>query len=233
MIFYRSWYRPKLLSFDLDDTLYDNSQIIDYAEEYMKSYISFHYLKGDSLSEKTLSKIKSYIYKVTPNLINDVSLARYFVYKLLLEMYGYSLMEQDLIAKELLEIFFKVRSRIFVSPRNIEILRYLKNKYYLIAISNGNAQVDRTNLKGIFDRVYYPNIDIKQKPSKDLFYQACYDFNVSTCDLCHIGDNDYTDIKGAIEIGALAIKQVEYVQSYCNTLPNVEIQSLTELKLLL
>ena len=55
MIFYRSWYRPKLISFDLDDTLYDNSQIIDYAEEYMKSYISFHYLKGDSLSEKTLT----------------------------------------------------------------------------------------------------------------------------------------------------------------------------------
>ena len=43
--FYKEWHRPQALSFDLDDTLYANDEVISAAEQYMLDHISANYLE--------------------------------------------------------------------------------------------------------------------------------------------------------------------------------------------
>ena len=46
MIFYRQWHRPKVISFDLDDTLYNNKIVLNKAEPYILKMLGENYLDG-------------------------------------------------------------------------------------------------------------------------------------------------------------------------------------------
>jgi putative hydrolase of the HAD superfamily len=234
MIFYREWHKPKVLSFDLDDTLYDNTKIIQYAQNHVLKLLCLRYLGGQMLSSYVISKIKTELFDVMPSLQNDVSLIRYFVYKELLKKFGYSPKGQHLIAEKLTNYFLKIRSRVQVDNCTLEILKDLKKSYPLVAISNGNMNPEMTNLKGVFERVYTPDINTPAKPSSCLFNRVVNDYGIKSSDLCHIGDNYNSDILGGLNAGVLTVFQTCFQgKNNLKVIPHVEIENLTELRFLL
>lgn len=225
------WKSPSVLSFDLDDTLYDNKEIIAKAQLYIVNLLGRNYLEGRVPTDENYSKRRSYFVSKFPSLKRDVSLLRFFVIKSYLLDFHYSNIKANIIAKELVDEFISKRSKICVSRETKEILSYLYQKYPLIAISNGNMDISQNELSFFFKRVYSANINNMAKPNSFLFDNAIYDFGIDAIKLCHIGDDEITDVSGSISAGALSIWKApsNRMNQNLKILPHVEITSLKEL----
>ncbi len=76
MHFYRRWQPVAAISFDLDDTLYDNGPAIERAEQWMLSYLRSEYLATAMLDKPRWLELKRAVLLARPELRHDVSLAR-------------------------------------------------------------------------------------------------------------------------------------------------------------
>ena len=120
MIFYRNWHKPKLLTIDLDDTLYDNGPVIARAEEYIKTKIGVEYLDGSRLSDSLYYAVRGKMLDVCPELEYDVSMLRYFIFKELLTGSGRTSDDACRLAEDLMHDFISVRSEINVPRETLE-----------------------------------------------------------------------------------------------------------------
>lgn len=229
MKIYKKISLPIVLSFDLDDTLYDNSFIVENAENQVFQLFS-SYLNNVCFSDILYQKIKQNILNNNLEIESDVSLLRFFIFQNILIMDGYSTSESNMISEKLINEFINLRSRINVSHETISVLQKLQEKYKLVCISNGNMDVSKTILRDVFCRNYYSNINNLGKPNPYIFQKVISDFNIKNYDLCHVGDNGYTDILGACRFGASTIMTTQYIKNTkLQILPNIEISSIKEL----
>ncbi len=76
MHFYRRWQPVAAISFDLDDTLYDNGPAIERAEQWMLSHLRSEYLATAMLDKPRWQALKHNLLLEQPALRHDVSLAR-------------------------------------------------------------------------------------------------------------------------------------------------------------
>ncbi len=76
MHFYRRWQPVAAISFDLDDTLYDNGPAIVRAEQWMLSHLRSEYLATAMLDKPRWLELKRAVLLARPELRHDVSLAR-------------------------------------------------------------------------------------------------------------------------------------------------------------
>lgn len=76
MQFYRRWQPVAAISFDLDDTLYDNGPAIARAEQWMLDHLRSEYLATAMLDKPRWLALKRQLLLDHPALSHDVSLAR-------------------------------------------------------------------------------------------------------------------------------------------------------------
>ncbi|WP_105199256.1 HAD-IA family hydrolase [Pseudoalteromonas sp. T1lg10] len=200
MRFNRAIMPAKVLSFDLDDTLYDNHPIIKAALQAQQDYLLT--LPGwlEQGDDFWLTCRRTVIAR-DPALAHDVTQIRkraltYAMNKIGLEQYH---------ADNAYQIFAEARSKITVSDEILALLESLKRKYRLIAITNGNVDVSKFNLKDQFELVLMAGPDGKSKPHRDLFDHAAERLGVANHEIIHIGDSLDTDVQGANNAGCRSI----------------------------
>ncbi|AOT09991.1 HAD-IA family hydrolase [Pseudoalteromonas luteoviolacea] len=194
----------KVLSFDLDDTLYNNHPIILGAIKAMHSYLQAipeWAAKGDDY----WLECRHHIGETHPHLQSDVTQWR----KVALT---YGLSQLNLTTEEITrhthgayQAFADARSQITVADSVLTLLDNLAQKYTLIAITNGNVEVDKFNLAGVFKKVYLAGPDGEAKPSDALFQRACRDLDIVPAQILHIGDSLDTDVQGANHAGCQSV----------------------------
>lgn len=231
MIIYKEIIKPKILSFDLDDTLYDNKDIIIHAEEEFYQHLKSNYFNNFEFSKEVYNQEKKRLVFELPELSSDVSLLRFFVLYNLLIRNGYSSSEAKKKSKELLQYFIEIRSNINISRETFDVLSSLASKYKLVVLSNGNANFQNKELGNLFDNFIYANINIGAKPSKRIFDYLLKLYNIKPLELCHVGDDEKTDVFGAYNIGAQVIWQTQYRmnEKKLRVLPNCKIENISEL----
>ena len=149
---YKEIIKPKILSFDLDDTLYDNKDIITHAEEEFYQHLKSNYFNNFEFSKEVYNQEKKRLVFELPELSSDVSLLRFFVLYNLLIRNGYSSSEAKKKSKELLQYFIEIRSNINISRETFDVLSSLASKYKLVVLSNGNANFQNKELGNLFDK---------------------------------------------------------------------------------
>jgi putative hydrolase of the HAD superfamily len=231
MIFYRNWHKPKLLTIDLDDTLYDNGPVIARAEEYIKTKIGVEYLDGSRLSDSLYYAVRGKMLDICPELEYDVSMLRYFIFKELLTGSGITSDDACRLAEDLMHDFISVRSEINVPRETLDVLHRLKKYYPIIGLTNGNSNPKIAGYDECFDDVIWSGVNIPSKPHPHMFHQAATLADVDLEDVCHIGDNETTDILGAINAGVMCVRQTQYhrEESELKILPHVSINHISEL----
>ncbi len=118
-----------------------------------------------------------------------------------------------------------------INDEVIDTLKYLKNKYELVVLTNYFKEVQVGRLKHAKIYEYFNNVycgdEVKVKPNKEAFLTSIYPNKIEECIV--IGDRLDMDITPATEIGLKAI-----VIDYKNELPNsdkyVKIKSISDLK---
>lgn len=232
MKFYRTLQPFKIISFDLDDTLYDNQEVIRTANQQFLSRLK-QTSQIAELNAETWQAWKDRVAQQEPVLCEDVTVWRKLAMQQMLEHYGKSAEEIQLISQHVIRHFLKWRHRITIPPQSITVLNLLKQRYRLAAITNGNVTPSRVGFHQ-FDVVYYGGLQGRAKPHQDLFHQTAEYFDIRPHEILHIGDNLVTDVQGAIQAGCQA-GWVNYSGknmrefSDATLLPTMEISDLVQL----
>lgn len=226
MQFYRRWSRPVALSFDLDDTLYDNHPVIKRANVWMEDTLA------DELGQRiNWGAYKTQVLRQNPMLIHDVTECRRAWLYLGLKTQGVAHAKER--ANELMDAFIAVRSDFSVPERSHQLLAKLAQRYPLVAMTNGNVDIHRIGIAEYFTHIYYAGGEYRQKPYPDLFQATAEALSLQPEQIAHVGDDPHTDVYGALVHGYQSIWLNDRQSSIPMHLPHVSVTDLAELEALL
>lgn len=229
------YYRPlkpfKAISFDLDDTLYDNHPIIEKAEIDIISYLNNNFSELSQLTRKQWLLYRDLEIKQFPALEHDVSLARQQTLTRIMTIYGIPQFKAIEYSKQVFHEFIKLRSDFIVPEKSMQLLDKLAQAYPVIAITNGNVDQQQIQLHNKFQFILKAGNGFKAKPQGDLFIEAARRLQIEVSDILHIGDHLVSDVYGAQNNGAQAVWFNPNKQSLngARLLPTVEINTLEQI----
>ncbi len=229
-----------VISFDLDDTLYDNHPVIVRTEQAMRDWLHQTYPETHSLALDYWQDLKQQIVVDQPMLKHDVTHWRWVVLKTGFMKLGYDDNQAIQIADKAIDYILAVRNDIDMPLLTHQVLSALSQHFPLVAISNGNADVDKIGLAPYFSLVLRAGRDGLSKPESDMFMATCQHFSIAPNALLHVGDHMLSDVIGAQLSGVNACwfnpkQQIWLPKEACyqSHQPDWEIQQLTDLYALL
>ncbi len=140
MRFYRPLGRISALTFDLDDTLYDNRPVILRTEREALTFVQNYHPALRSFQNEDLQRLRQAVREAEPEIYHDVTRWRFRSIEQAMLDAGLSAEEASAGAHAAMINFAKWRSRIDVPQQTHDTLKQLAKKWPLVAITNGNAQ---------------------------------------------------------------------------------------------
>jgi len=193
-----------VMSFDLDDTLYSNHPIIKAAVKAQQNYLNA--LPGyQEQGSQYWQLCREMAVIQNPDLADDVTKWRKNTLCLALSKLGFTADEVEHHANAAYNAFADARSNIVVSDDVLNLLDNLAKHFTLVAITNGNVEIERFNLHNKFELVLQAGMHGKAKPHTTLFDKAATHLNVAKSDILHIGDSLDTDVQGANNAGCQSV----------------------------
>lgn len=200
MQFYRRLRAPQVISFDLDDTLYNNVPIMQRAEAAVQAHMHEHYPATRAWQTTDWQALRSDIMLADTRLASNMTLLRLETLRRGFEQLKVANAEQ--VANEIMALFIQERSKLDIEPEALELLAALQQHYHVVAISNGNVHVPDTLLHRYFEHVWQPTEELRGKPHHDLFQAAMAAYpQVPAGAFLHVGDHPISDIYGAQRMG--------------------------------
>ncbi len=201
MEFFRRLGAIRAISFDLDDTLYDNRPVIEHAEQWMVAHMRDRYLETAMFDRSWWHRLKLELQREQPALRDDVSLCRQLLLQRGLMEGGMAEAAAQQEAAAVFAQFLEVRSQIAVPDTTRRVLAALAEKYPLVVITNGNVLLERLGLDGQFQHVLKAGGGFRMKPAPDLFADMAQRLGLPHSQILHVGDDVTTDVAGAIHNG--------------------------------
>ena len=231
--FYRQLQPIKVITFDLDDTLYDNYFVIRAAEQAFLDCLQ--QLAAIDITE--WQHYKQQLLQQDPIRYEDVIVWRQTAAEQLLKAQGLKDADIQNIIQQSMQLFVEWRHKIDVPPKNCQFLTELAKHYPLVAISNGNVYPPKIGLDQ-FQLILRGGEHGRAKPHPDLFQQTARHFQCTMQQILHVGDNLVTDVQGAIEIGCQAVwinsqQQSLFAFAEATTLPTLAVAEVTDLAFLI
>lgn len=232
MQFYRQLNPIKALTFDLDDTLYDNHPVIIRAEQAMFDWLASVLPDGDIPTREEWQSLKIQMVTLDPILKHDVTAWRYQTLKHVFTQLGWGIQPAEQAAKQGLDIVLAARNTIDIPAETHRVLTLLSQKLPLIGLTNGNVDANKIGLAEYFQCIYQAGKHGLAKPEADLFIRAAETLKLSPENILHVGDHLHTDVFGAKNHGFQACWYNEHhrpLLASATLLPDVEINTLAQL----
>ncbi len=191
-----------LITFDLDDTLWDVRPALVKAEQAQNNWLREHYPQSiEGKDSATLNERKRQLLKRQPDLIHHISRFRQrFLEELLLDA-GVAPKEAARAADQAFAKFIARRNDVALFDHAIPVLTYLQTKFRLGALTNGNADVSKTPLAHFFDFALKAEDVGAAKPEPQIFEAALAKTHTQAEHAVHVGDSHDHDIVGAHRVG--------------------------------
>jgi FMN hydrolase / 5-amino-6-(5-phospho-D-ribitylamino)uracil phosphatase len=226
----------KAISLDLDDTLWPIWPVIERAEKALLDWLCQHAPMTAAMfaSPTALREIREYMadvmLKKRPEIRHDLSAIRRESIRLALYRAG----EDPLLAEPAYEAFFAERNRVVLYDDALPALQALALRFPLLALSNGNAQLDLVGL----DSYFQASISAKEfgasKPDPRIFDAAASAVGVQAHEVLHIGDDAALDVMGALgaNMQAVWLNREEKLWPFEDKTPTLEVYSLADVSAL-
>lgn len=233
MNIYKALQPVSVLSFDLDNTLYDNNPVLLAAEQAMLDKL---YQLAPRQTAATDShhwwQFRKQLAAQDPEIRHDVGLWRLKGLEQGLLQAGISPDEVSEIAAQAFQAFCHTRCQINIAPSVKQLLQLLAQRFTLIAITNGNAVLEPMGIADLFALYLRAGPDGRMKPYPDLFLNATRRLHVQPQQILHIGDSHRADVMGALNTGCQAA-WLDHHNETVNVLPHIRLQNLEQLHSLL
>ncbi len=234
MIFYRKPEPIKAITFDLDDTLYDNHAFIVAAEKAMLQHLEQRFPDFVAMGKPVWRQLRRQAIAQDPRLASDMIQLRKRVLTLLLEELQ---VEPALVADEVeaaYQVFYQLRSAFTVEERYLRLLAALADRVPLVAITNGNVDLAKVGIDTYFSHVYHASIEMPMKPDPHMFLAAQKALGLPAQHTMHVGDNIEKDVWGALKVGMQAAwyaenRKMNLAKEPGLLLPTVQLHALDEL----
>lgn len=192
----------RLVSFDLDDTLWDARPVLLRAEQALQDWLrQQHPALADRLSTAALLDLRRQVIAAEPELAHDLSHVRRRALQLAAEGAGLPASVGDAAFAE----FLRWRSRITPFADAEATLARLARRYTLVSLTNGNADLAAIGLDRHFALSLSPAEAGSAKPDPGMFLHACRELDIAPDQAVHVGDDADTDIGGATAAGLRSI----------------------------
>ncbi len=197
MKFYRHLSPIQAMTFDLDDTLYDNRPVIRHVEEQVTLWLFNHHPVTATQPLSWWKGIKQQLAKDDPWLPNDVSLWRFEQIRHGLLRLGYNEQDAQKAAEGAMQEVHRLRNLVDVPEDTHRVLTKLADKIPLVAITNGNVNPHKIGLAQYFQLILQAGPDGHAKPHPDMFSAAQKFLGVPANAILHVGDHPIKDVMGA------------------------------------
>jgi putative hydrolase of the HAD superfamily len=191
------------LTFDLDDTLWDNRPVLMAAEQSLYDWLCRHYPRiGLHYNPEDMLRLRQSLLQQDPELVHDVSRLRKISLGIAAKTAGYD----NSLVEPAFDVFLEARHRITPFADVVPALQRLRSAGYILGtLTNGNTDVGRLGLGYLFDFSLSASTTGKAKPHPRMFEQARRQAGVDAAEMAHIGDEPDTDLAGAQNAGITAI----------------------------
>ncbi|PCJ86467.1 MAG: hypothetical protein COA54_08530 [Thiotrichaceae bacterium] len=192
----------KVLSFDLDDTLWPCVPTIERAEELLYQWLSEHVpLITQRYTKLQLREKRKHLLTAHVDLAHDLTRQRILSFeKLALEFNTTHAWIQPAF-----DVFHEARQQVTLFDDVKPVLDKLCDRYQLVSVTNGNASTIKTGIDHWFDFALNSEMIGKQKSEPDIYQQVQKLTQVDAQQMVHIGDHPLQDVSGAKSAGVYAI----------------------------
>lgn len=196
----------KVITFDLDNTLWDVDPALLRAEEAQRQWLLANRPGTiEDYDHDALWEFKQGVWKRHPQFLHNVSGMRR---QMLLELQlaaGYDEEAAEQGAEIAFQAFLEERHRVVLYEEALGVLQSLSRNFTLGALTNGNADIYKTDAGEYFDFAFLAeNIGVS-KPAPDMFHAALEHSGASAEQIVHVGDNPEHDIHGAKRVGMYTV----------------------------
>ena len=219
-----------LITFDLDDTLWETAPAIVGAEAMLWDWLAANAPRLGAVPVEHLWEIRSRLVEADPSFKHRISALRRRVLFHALEDAGYNHDEAQNLAEQGFEVFLQGRHKLDIFPEVVPMLEILTKSYTLGVITNGNADVRRLGLADYFAFALCAEDLGIGKPDPAPFIEALKRGKAQAANAVHVGDHPGDDVAGAQQAGMRAIWYNPGGKTWeADHQPDAEISSLTQL----
>lgn len=192
----------QLLTFDLDNTLWETETVVVAAEQTLLQWLDRHAPRfTQQLDGDARRALRNEVLAADPGLRHRVTALRIAVLEHGLRKAGYNAEQATELAQAGFEVFLEARHALTFFPHCEPLLEELSRHYQLATISNGNADVRRLGLEKYFRIIISADEIGLSKPDPAPFLAALERAGVEPQQALHIGDHPVDDIQGARGVG--------------------------------
>ena len=191
--------RIKAISLDLDDTLWPIWPVIARAEQALQDWLRPRAPKTAIWLADTEQRmaLRRQLIAERPELSHDLRALRQEQIRLALQQHG----EDMTLVAPAYEVFIAERMRVQLFDDARPALAWLAQRFPVVAVSNGNADVQRIGLGRYFSAGFSAQEFGVGKPDARIFHAAAEAVGVAPQEVLHVGDDARLDVVGALDAG--------------------------------
>jgi 2-haloalkanoic acid dehalogenase type II len=188
----------RTITIDLDDTLWEIHPVINRAEERLYEWLGENYPRITQLyTPLELRDVRSQVITEFADRSHDLTFLRHTMLGRVGVAAGYS---TDFIDAAF-DVFDEVRNDVDIFPEVIPALEELGERFHLIAVTNGNANLEVIGIRHLFDHVVTAAMAGAAKPAAQVFELAVKVGGADKQQTLHVGDHPVYDVDGARNAG--------------------------------
>jgi 2-haloalkanoic acid dehalogenase type II len=223
----------RLITVDLDDTLWACSPVIRRAEQVLYAWLERHYptitqrYNLDELRGRRMATMRE-----DATFRTDLGRLRRESLRRLAGEFGYP---EQVLVEDAYEVFIEARHEVELFEDVLPALERLSRRFVLGALTNGNASVHRLGMGHLFT-VAVTAADVgAAKPDPAMFDYACRAAGMAPSQGVHVGDDPDYDVRGAREAGMRTVWINRFDRDWPDTHERAhgEIKTLLELESLM
>ena len=191
-------HRIRAITLDLDDTLWEIGPVIRRAEAELWDWLGEHYPAiPERFSTAAVEELRDEVIREYWAKTHDFRFLRKTVLARMATASGYT---TDLV-DDAFAVFDAARNRVELYPDVEPALARLADGYVVIAVTNGNASLERIGIRHLFDDVVTAAETGVAKPAAPIFHAAVARAGVAPDETLHVGDHPELDVAGASDAG--------------------------------
>lgn len=188
----------RAITLDLDDTLWAIGPVIERAEAALWAWLREHYPAiGECFSVERAAELREQVMRDHWHKNHDFRFLRKKVLARMAEQSGYT----DALVDDAFAVFDAERNRVDLFPDVEPALSRLADRFTVVALTNGNACLDRIGIRHLFHDVITAADVGSAKPARPIFAEAIRRAGVDSRRVLHVGDHPEADIAGAAGAG--------------------------------
>ena len=192
----------RTITLDLDDTLWAIHPVIVRAERALYTWLGEHYPRITELfSPEDVLQLRNDIVAEHWDKSHDF----YFLRRKVLSKISHAAGYGDAPVDDAMTVFQALRNDVEVFPEVRPALDALGEKYCVIAVTNGNANLEAIGLRDLFDDVVSATSAGAAKPARQIFDVAVSAGGADHHETLHVGDHPEADVVGANEAGLRSV----------------------------